>query len=184
MAIKIEYLKRLAKLAKVDLYINNNEIYYFVNAISNDRNHFFNDSGFNHNFQSDTAPKLLSFIRMQLPSSTNIFYLIEMTDDYISLTKGKQYLLCPDQHKGIVVFDDDGKNVSLWPDIYKIIAVVIFKTTKLSKAMQNSIGSLKSSINLTDELFEIAIKQDDDIDFIKNSVIQSVSDIIKKNQNK
>lgn len=174
MAIKIEYLKRLAKLAKVDLSINNNEMYYFVNAISDDRNHFFNDSGFNHNFQSYTAPKLLSFIRMQLTSSTNVFYLIEMTDDYISLTKGKQYLLCPDKYDGIVVFDDDGEKICIYTDIYKIIAVVVLKTTKLSKAMQNSIGSLKSSIDLTDKLFEIARKQDYDVNHCNCQVSTSL----------
>lgn len=182
MAIKIEYLKRLAKLAKVDLSINDNGMYYFVNAISDDRNHFFNESGFNHNFQSDTAPKLLSFIRMQLPSSTNVFYLIEMTQDFISLTKGKQYLLCPDRYNGIIVFDDDGKTISLWADIYKIISVLILKKTKLSKSMQNSIGSLKSSIDLTDKLFEIARSHDQD--FLENNVIQSVTNFIKRNQNK
>lgn len=123
MGIKTEYLKRLADLSGVHLEIRSNFLCYWVDVQS--LTHSMKFTGFVHNFQSEAVPDILNFIKSSQNKAIDIFYLIEMKNDYKKFKKGLQYIInC--QNKAYCYQDD--KYFDLPDESIKVISTIVLKS--------------------------------------------------------
>ena len=123
--IKVEYLKKIAKISGVDLSIKSNFLCYWVKMES--KKHSMQLTGFVHNFQSDAAPQILDFIKFSQKKSSDILTLIEMQNDFFNLKRGSQYLM---DYQNNVICDEAGEQWPVHDQMIKKVCTIVLKSKK------------------------------------------------------